>query len=127
MEQIFIRAEAVFWTRAVVVLSGENAFPNRAPGQDRDSLAFAIRDDFRLDLSLEHVVAHLVRDDLRPREMRTRLLEVANREVAHADVPNPTRPMERLERLHRLPQRNLAPGIRPVHLVEIDLPHTEAL
>src|SRR3989442_12097253 len=58
--------------------------------------------------------------------MGPRFLEIANREVPHPDVPNPTRPVEGLEGLHRLPQRDLAPGIRPVNLVQVDLAHAES-
>src|SRR5436309_11223389 len=78
-EQIFIRTDAIFWPPAVVVLSGEDAFPNGAPGKDRDSLAFAIRQDLRLDLPFDHVVPHMVRQVVGPRELGTRLITVLDR------------------------------------------------
>src|SRR2546422_3472727 len=59
--------------------------------------------------------------------MGARLSEIADREVAHADVPDLARAVERFEGLHRLPQRHLAPRIRPVHLVKVDLANAEAL
>src|SRR2546428_13508857 len=59
--------------------------------------------------------------------MGSRLREIADREVAHPDVADPARPVEGLESLHRLPQGDLAPRIRPMHLIEIDFPDSEAL
>src|SRR5437870_10107962 len=59
--------------------------------------------------------------------MGSRFREIADREVAHPDVPDPARLVEGLESLHRLPQGDLAPGIRPMHLIEVDLPESEAL
>src|SRR5438094_5780641 len=57
----------------------------------------------------------------------SRFREIADREVAHPDVADPARPVEGLESLHRLPQGDLAAGIRPMHLIEVDLPDSEAL
>src|SRR2546425_11732497 len=59
--------------------------------------------------------------------MGSRFREIADREVTHPDVPNPARPVEGLESLHRLPQGDLAPGIRPMHLIKVDLPDSETL
>src|SRR2546428_8395392 len=59
--------------------------------------------------------------------MGSRLREIADREVAHPDVPDPARPVEGLESLHRLPQGDLTPRIRPMHLIKVDLPDSEAL
>src|SRR5437899_12366721 len=59
--------------------------------------------------------------------MGARLFEIADREVAHPDVPDLAGAVERFEGLHRLPQRDLAPRIRPVHLIEVDLANPEAL
>src|SRR2546426_6702465 len=52
--------------------------------------------------------------------MGSRFREIADREVTHPDVPDPARPVEGLESLHRLPQGDLAPRIRPMHLIEVD-------
>src|SRR2546426_303476 len=59
--------------------------------------------------------------------MGSRFREIADREVAHPDVPDLARPVEGLESLHRLPQGDLAPRIRPMHLIKVDLPDSEAL
>src|SRR2546427_652789 len=59
--------------------------------------------------------------------MGARLFEIADREVAHADIPDLAGAVERFEGLHRLPQRDLAPRVRPVHLIEVDLANPEAL
>src|SRR5256712_6382801 len=59
--------------------------------------------------------------------MGSRLREIADREVAHPDVADPARPVEGLESLHRLPQGALTPRIRPMLLIKVDLPDSEAL
>src|SRR2546426_938002 len=59
--------------------------------------------------------------------MGSRFREIADREVTHPDVPDPARPVEGLESLHRLPQGDLAPRIRPMHLVEGAFPDSDAL
>ena len=59
--------------------------------------------------------------------MGSRFREIADREVAHPDVPDLARPVEGLESLHRLPQGDLAPRIRPMHLIQVDLSDSEAL
>src|SRR3989442_14752480 len=59
--------------------------------------------------------------------MGARLSEIADREVAHPDVPDLAGAVEGFEGFHRLPQRHLTPRIRPVHLVEVDLANAEAL
>src|SRR5207244_9410590 len=127
LEQILLRSNAVLWPLPILVLSGEDALADRAPGEDRDALPLAVGEDFRFDLPLEHVVPHLIRGDVRPREMGSCFREIADREVTHPDVPDPARPVEGLESLHRLPQGDLAPRIRPMHLVEVDFPDSEAL
>src|SRR2546422_10164772 len=127
LEQILLRSNAVLRPLAVVVLAGEDTFADRAPGEDRDALQFAVGEDLGFDLPLEHVVPYLVRHNVRPREMGSRLREIAGREVAHPDVPDPPGPVEGLESLHRLPQGDLTPRIRPMHLIEVDLPDSEAL
>src|SRR3989449_4766079 len=127
LEQILLRSNAVLRPLAVVVLAGEDALADRAPSEDRDALPLAVGEDLGFDLPLEHVVPYLVRGDVRPREMGSRLREIADREVAHPDVPDPARPVEGLESLHRLPQGDLTPRIRPMHLIKVDLPDPEAL
>src|SRR5207244_6508692 len=72
-------------------------------------------------------VANPVRSEVGPGQEGARLLEAAHREVADADVTDPTRTVEGLEGLHRLAQRDLAPWIRPVYLIEVNLPHAEPL
>src|SRR5438876_10346699 len=59
--------------------------------------------------------------------MGSRFRGIADGEVAHPDVPDLARPVEGLESLHRLPQGDLAPRIRPMHLIQVDLSHSEAL
>src|SRR5213596_3201698 len=59
--------------------------------------------------------------------MGSRFREIADREVTHPDVPDPARSVEGLESLYRLPQGDLAPRIRPMHLIKVDLPDSEAL
>src|SRR2546430_493828 len=59
--------------------------------------------------------------------MGARLFQIADREVAHPDVPDLAGAVEGFEGRHRLPQRDLAPRIRPVHLIEVDLANPEAL
>src|SRR2546425_4662158 len=127
LEQTLLRSNAVLRPLAIVVLSGEDALADRAPGEDRDALPLAVGEDLGFDLPLEHVVPYLVRHNVRPREMGSRLREIADREVAHPDVADPARPVEGLESLHRLPQGDLTPRIRPMHLIEVDLPDSEAL
>src|SRR5207244_6180871 len=100
LEQILLRSNAVLWPLAIVVVAGEDALADRAPGEDRDALPLAVGKDLAFDLPLEHVVPHLIRHNVRPREMGSRLREIADGEVAHPDVPDPARPMERLESLH---------------------------
>src|SRR5437899_679487 len=65
LEQIVLRSNAVLWPLAIVVLSGEDALADRAPGKDCDALPLAVWKDLGFDLPLEHVVTHLVRGDVR--------------------------------------------------------------
>jgi len=46
-----------------MIFAGEYAFADRAPRENRDAFALAIRDDLRLDIPLQHVVSDLIGDD----------------------------------------------------------------
>ena len=66
-EQIVLRADAVLRPLAVMILAGQQAFPDRAPSQDGDALPLAVRQNLLLDVALQHVVADLVGRDIGPR------------------------------------------------------------
>src|SRR2546430_12053565 len=120
-EQVLVGAHAVFRSPSVVVFPRQEAFSDRAPGQDRDPLPATIWEDFLLDLPLEHVIPYLVRRDVRTGEGTPRLPHVSDRAAADPDATNLARIVQGLQRFHRLSERDLAPGIRPVDLVEVDL------
>src|SRR5437870_7213827 len=108
-------------------LPAQGAYTDEAPDQDPDPFPGAIRQDFLLDVPLEHVVPDLVRRQIRTREVTPRLPQVSYREVTDSDVTNLAGPLQGLQRLHRLSERDLAPRIGPVHLVKVDLAHAESL
>src|SRR5947199_7013007 len=81
LEQILLRSNAVLRPLAIVVLSGEDPLADRAPGEDRDALPLAVGEDLGFDLPLEHVVPDLIRHNVGPREMGSRLRQITDREV----------------------------------------------
>src|SRR5947209_4481224 len=104
-----------------IILPRQDALLERTPREDRDSLFRAVLHDLILDRPVEQGPMDLVLDDVDVGEGPARLLEVADREIAYANVADLSRLVEFLERLHRLLERSLVPRVGPVDLIDVDL------
>src|SRR5713101_2624545 len=102
--------------------SSNPSLTQRTVGNERDLLPLAIGQNLLLNRPIYKTVFDLVRNNLFPGQYSLRFFHLANREIAHTDVPHHSISDKLLHRPHRLSNRN--PRIGPVKLIEVHLFHT---